>query len=179
MTLLIFGTLTSGRGALLSNEYAFMAWYIFKYRDNYTYDSVSKSFRTELITKYTLTIINTRWEATQRIMAAKLIRLSLKIPIQLHLVAANRVICSSRSRRPVWKLLDALSYIYTYKSAFRNTMCFISGACFRERPLCQCPGFASTQQYNHRHHPIKFNFKYTRKSQKVTSICDFDFLLPY
>jgi hypothetical protein len=36
-------------------------------------------------TKYTTTI-NTRWEETQRVMAAKLIRLTHKIAIQLHLV---------------------------------------------------------------------------------------------
>jgi hypothetical protein len=34
----------------------------------YVYDGISKSFRTESITKYTLTVINTRWEATQRVM---------------------------------------------------------------------------------------------------------------
>jgi hypothetical protein len=36
------------------------------------YEVVSKSFRTESITKYTPATINTRWEATQRVMAAKL-----------------------------------------------------------------------------------------------------------
>jgi len=33
---------------------------------------VSKSFQTESITKYTLTTINTYWEATQRVMAERL-----------------------------------------------------------------------------------------------------------
>jgi len=42
---------------------------------------VSKSFRTESITKYTRTKINTRWEATQRIMVAKLNRLIHKMAI--------------------------------------------------------------------------------------------------
>jgi hypothetical protein len=42
------------------------------------YEGVSKSFRTESITKYVLTTINTRLEATQRVMAAKLTRLSHK-----------------------------------------------------------------------------------------------------
>jgi hypothetical protein len=37
--------------------------------------------------------------------------LTLKIAIQLHLVAEIRTICSSRSRRPVRKLLDVPSYI--------------------------------------------------------------------
>jgi hypothetical protein len=48
--------------------------------------SVSKSFRTELITKWTITI-NTHWEGTQRVIAAKLSRLTHKIAIQLHLMA--------------------------------------------------------------------------------------------
>jgi hypothetical protein len=42
------------------------------------YEDVSKSFRTESITKYTLTTINTGREATQRVMAAKLNRLTHK-----------------------------------------------------------------------------------------------------
>jgi hypothetical protein len=40
-----------------------------------------ESFRTELITKYTLTFGITRWEATQWFMAAKLTRLTHKITI--------------------------------------------------------------------------------------------------
>jgi len=43
-------------------------------------------------------------------MAAKLTRLTHKIAIQLYLVAENCTICSSRSRRPVQKLLDTHSY---------------------------------------------------------------------
>jgi len=39
-------------------------------------------------------------------MAAKLTELIHKIAIQLHLVAERCTICSSRSRRPVRKLLD-------------------------------------------------------------------------
>jgi hypothetical protein len=45
-------------------------------------------------------------------MAAKLTRLTHKIAKQLHLVAESRIICSSRSRRPVRKLLDTPSYVY-------------------------------------------------------------------
>jgi hypothetical protein len=75
------------------------------------YEGVSKSFRTESITKYTLTTTNTRWEATQRVMAAKLTRPTHKIAIQLHLVAKSCTICSSRSRRPVRKLLDTPLYV--------------------------------------------------------------------
>jgi hypothetical protein len=70
---------------------------------------VSKSFRTESITKYTLITTNTCWEATQRVMVAKLTRLTNKIAIQLHLVAESCTICSSRSMRPVRKLLDTPS----------------------------------------------------------------------
>jgi len=36
-------------------------------------------------------------------------RLTHKIAIQLHLVSENCTICSSRSRRPVRKILDTLS----------------------------------------------------------------------
>jgi hypothetical protein len=43
-------------------------------------------------------------------MESKLTRLTHKIAIQLHLVAEGYTICSSRSRRPVRKLLDTPSY---------------------------------------------------------------------
>jgi hypothetical protein len=74
------------------------------------YEAVSKSFRTESITKYTLKTINTRWEATQRVMAEKLTRLTHKIAIELHLVAESYTICRSRSRRSVRELLDTPFY---------------------------------------------------------------------
>jgi hypothetical protein len=64
-----------------------------------------------VITKLTITTTtNTRWEATQRVMAAKTTRLTHKIAIQLHLVAESCNICSSRSRRPVRKLFDTPSW---------------------------------------------------------------------
>jgi hypothetical protein len=53
------------------------------------YEDVSKSFRTESISKYTFTTIKTRWEATQRVTAAKLTILTHKIAIQMHLVAES------------------------------------------------------------------------------------------
>jgi hypothetical protein len=56
---------------------------------NRLYDGVTKSFRTESITIYTLTTIYTRWETTQRVMAANLTRLTHKIAIQLHLVVES------------------------------------------------------------------------------------------
>jgi hypothetical protein len=43
-------------------------------------------------------------------MAAKLTKLTHKIAIQLYLVAESCIICSSRSSRPVRKLLVTPSY---------------------------------------------------------------------
>jgi hypothetical protein len=53
-----------------------------------------------------ITTTSTGWEARKMVTAAKLTRLTYKIAIQLQLVAENCTICSSRSRRPVLKLLD-------------------------------------------------------------------------
>jgi hypothetical protein len=47
-------------------------------------------------------------------MAATLTRLTHKIAMQLHLKAESRIICSSRSRRPVRELLDAPSYVFSF-----------------------------------------------------------------
>jgi len=68
------------------------------------------SFRTESVTKYTLTTINTRWESKQRVWRKKLTRLTHKIAIQLHLVTESFTVCSSRSRLAVRKLFDTPSY---------------------------------------------------------------------
>jgi hypothetical protein len=57
-----------------------------------------------------ITTINTCLEATQRVMAAKLTRLTQKIVIQLHLMAESCTVCSSHSRQPAQKLLDTPSY---------------------------------------------------------------------
>jgi hypothetical protein len=93
-----------------------------KHRDNFIYiyrerererEGVSKSYRTELITKYTLQFGIIRSEATQKVTAAKLTILTHKIAIQLHVMAESCTICNSRSRRTVWKLLDTPSYIWT------------------------------------------------------------------
>jgi hypothetical protein len=73
---------------------------------------VCKSSRTESITNYTLTTINTSWEPIQRVITAKFTRLAHKIAIQLHLVAEKCTICSSRSRRAVRKLLVTPSYVH-------------------------------------------------------------------
>jgi hypothetical protein len=64
----------------------------------------------EIIIIIIIIIINTRWEATQRVMAAKLTRLTCKIAIHLLLVAESCTLCSFRSR-PVRKLLDAHSCV--------------------------------------------------------------------
>jgi len=58
----------------------------------------------------TAATINNCWEATQRVMAAKLTTLTHKIAIQLQLLAESCTICNSRCRRPVRKRLDAPSY---------------------------------------------------------------------
>jgi hypothetical protein len=47
-------------------------------------------------------------------MAVKLTRLTHTIALQLHLMAESCTICSSRSRRPVRKLLDTHSYTFYF-----------------------------------------------------------------
>jgi homospermidine synthase len=78
----------------------------FVYRSQCSYESVSKRFRTVSITNNRHSL-----RSNTRIMAAKLTRLTHKIAIQLYLVAESRTICSSRSRRPVRKLLDTPSCV--------------------------------------------------------------------
>jgi hypothetical protein len=89
---------------------------------HWVYEGVSKSFRTELIKKYTLTTISTRREATQRVMTAKLTWLTHRILIQLHLVAGSYTICSSRARQPVRKLMDISLYDIDNSSRFRYSV---------------------------------------------------------
>jgi hypothetical protein len=72
------------------------------------YEGASKSFRTESITKYKLTFGIARSEATQRVMAAKLTRLTHKIAIKLHLVAECR---ESNPGRPARSLLAILTEV--------------------------------------------------------------------
>jgi hypothetical protein len=81
----------------------------FKYHIAHIQGCIHK-FQDQVITKYMLTTINTQ-EATQRVMVAKLTRLTHKIVIQLHLEAQSCTICSSCSKWPVWKLLDTTLYI--------------------------------------------------------------------
>jgi hypothetical protein len=93
---------------------------------SYEITRCNQKFPDWVITKCTLKKINTRWEVTQRVMAAKLTRLTHKIAIQLHLVADSYTISSSRSRRPVRKLLDTLSYAVcehmNVHESLRNTL---------------------------------------------------------
>jgi len=63
-------------------------------------------------------------------MAAKFSRLSHKIAIQLRLAAESCIICSSRSRRPVRKLLITPSYIRRNTSnAMRSVSAHYSVTC--------------------------------------------------
>jgi len=73
------------------------------------YEDISKCFRAESITKYTLTKQSLRSNKT--VTATKLTRLTHKIAIQLHLVAQSCTICISRSVRPVLKLLNTPLYV--------------------------------------------------------------------
>jgi hypothetical protein len=73
------------------------------------YKGVSKSFRTESITKEKP--MNT-FRSNTKGYGGKITRLTHKIAIQLYLVAESCTICSSYFWRPVRKLLDTLSYIH-------------------------------------------------------------------
>jgi hypothetical protein len=72
-------------------------------------------------------------------MAAKLTRLTHKIAIQLHLVAESCTIFSSRSRWPVWILLDTPTYVLTVPNVttVRNFECMLEKVeiVHRNRPL--------------------------------------------
>jgi hypothetical protein len=86
-----------------------------------------------------LTFGITLWEETQRVMAAKLIRLTHKIEIQLHLVADSCTICSSHSRWQVWKLLDTPWYVPPIQlrqfATYTNLMWFICNMKYYFGPL--------------------------------------------
>jgi hypothetical protein len=99
-----------------------------------------------VITKYMLTFGIIRWEATQRVMAAKPTRLTHKIAIYLHLVAESCTICSSCSRRPVRKLLNTPSYYLIHKyiltffshvSLMINFRCKINTPSSKAATLCE------------------------------------------
>jgi hypothetical protein len=71
---------------------------------------------------------NIHWAATQRVMVAKLTRLTHKIVIPLHLVAESCIICSSCSRQPVWKLLDTPLYYLWIRKSLKWTNKFVRHA---------------------------------------------------
>jgi len=73
------------------------------------YEGISKRFRTESITKYTLTFGITRCCPLQRVMETKLTRLTHKIVTQLHQLAESCATCCYCSRRPVRKLMHTPS----------------------------------------------------------------------
>jgi hypothetical protein len=97
------------------------------------YGGVSKSFWIELIRKYILSFGITRSEATQRVMAAKLTRLTHKIAIQLHLVAESCTICSSHSWQPFQKFLDTTSCARLIK--IELNMFYVDCGCWGNPPL--------------------------------------------
>jgi len=69
--------------------------------------------------------MNTRCDATQRAMEAKLTRLTHKIAIQLHLLEESYNIWSSRSTWPVLKLLGTPSYLPCglFRFSNQNILC--------------------------------------------------------
>jgi hypothetical protein len=87
---------------------------------------------------------------------AKLTILTHKIAIQLHLVAESCAICSSRSRRPVPKLLDTPSYMVVsrHRNVEQNHSLLIVNKCFEY--VTQLKYFVMTVRYqNCIHEEIK------------------------
>jgi len=95
------------------------------------YEGLSKSFRTESITKYTLTFGITRWKATKSVTPAKFTRLTHKTAIKLHLVAESCTIFSSRPRRPVRKFWIR-PRIFCSDQTYSNCSCS-EGTCYNYR----------------------------------------------
>jgi hypothetical protein len=97
------------RGALLPLAYTFISWYLIirvdirrciqKYPNWADNEINNNNKHKHSLRSYT------------KSYGTKLTTLTHKIVIQLHLVAENCTICSSRSRRPVRKLLDTLTYL--------------------------------------------------------------------
>jgi hypothetical protein len=70
-------------------------------------------------------IINNKYsKSNKKGCCAKLTRLTHKIAIQLHVVAESSTICSSRSRRPVRKLLDTPSCTTTLHEGVKLPMSY-------------------------------------------------------
>jgi len=90
------------------------------------------------------TTINTYWEATQRVIAINLTRLTHKIAIQLHLVAESCTICICCSRRPVRKLLVTLSYTESCVGEFRYVCSHPPVTC-RMHEIGSIPSYSSVK----------------------------------
>jgi hypothetical protein len=90
------------------------------------YKGVSKSFRTEPITKYTLPFGITRWEETQRVMAAKLIKLIHKIAIQLHLVAKSGGQSGNFCNTPSYSRHDSAAHIFLTQTLHCTKIYFLA-----------------------------------------------------
>jgi hypothetical protein len=107
-------------------QYAFTAWCSAEARGQ-LYLYVGGSFRTESITKHASNTHSLRSNTTG--YGDK----THQIAIQLHLVAESCTVCSSRSRWPVRKLLDAPSYIKHFittgilKNNQLHTFCYAYG----------------------------------------------------
>jgi hypothetical protein len=86
-------------------------------------------------------------------MAAKVTRLAHKIAIQLHLVAESCTICSSRSRRPVQKLLDTPSYPRLRQNSSVTISITIISTSFHENLLTplsrEVDGHLANQEISH------------------------------
>jgi C4-type Zn-finger protein len=77
-------------------------------------------------------------------MVAKLTKLTHKIVIQLHLVEESCTICSSRSRRPVRKLLDTPKYVRGLgKVLYSKVVCFKHS--FRDKAM----NLKESETHNH------------------------------
>jgi hypothetical protein len=70
-------------------------------------------------------------------MKAKLTRLTHKIAIQLYLVEESCTIFSSRSRRPVQKLLDTPTHLNLTVHERRSFEKFLDSAYYYESELCE------------------------------------------
>jgi hypothetical protein len=73
---------------------------------------MSLKFRNSCRLHYTCTTVNTLEEAIQRVMVAKLTRVTQKIAILWHLVEESFTTCRSQSWRQVRKLLDTPLYFF-------------------------------------------------------------------
>jgi hypothetical protein len=110
-------------------------------------------------------------------MAANLTRLTHKIAIQLHLVAESCTICSSRSRRPVRKLLDTLSthtHTHTHtqlsRSSFKSISSTNSNNCLQGSFI---NWYLTKEGTSTKTHFSVHSFHYFCKHNLIAYCCDF------